>query len=106
MANKRVLKKNIASVCGDVAGVCLFSDEIQNVEGEKIAQMIIDLAELQDSTIAKVSVSYDKTSGDFENRKEYRKAKNAYYKLAYNTLIAQFNEQLQAIVKEMNACKE
>lgn len=106
MANKRILKKNIASVCGDVAGVCLFSDEIQNVEGAKIAQMIVDLAELQDSTIAKVSVSYDKIASDFDNKKEYRKAKAAYFKTAYNTLIAQFNEQLQAIVHEMNSCKE
>ena len=41
MANKRTLKKNIAYACGDVAGVCVFSEKLQNADPEKVAQIIV-----------------------------------------------------------------
>lgn len=103
MASKRDLKKSIKFICGDIAGECLFSETAFGLDEQKIAQVIINLAELQDNSIANVSFSYDKSSKEFESYKEYRKAKAKYNKLAFNALKEQFNKNLQAIVKDMNS---
>ena len=52
-----------------------------------------------------VTVAFDKTlQVSFEgNAKEYRKARRAYYKAAYNTLIAEYNDGVAEILKKMNA---
>src|SRR5574344_1752222 len=99
MANKRQLKKSIKFICGDVAGECLFSECSMNADAQKMSQAIVDLAELQDDAIRKVSVSFDKTKKDTGDSKAYKKAHRDYYKAAYMTLRKEFKESLIAIVK-------
>lgn len=103
MANKRQLKRSIKFICGDVAGECLFSEFAMQADGRKMSQIIVDLADLQDDTIRKVSVAFDKSAGSSKDKKEYKKAKRNYYKKAYSTLKQQFNEGLEGIVKDINS---
>lgn len=102
--NRRNLKKLIRYACGDIAGECLFaSNLIPGVNTEKLDQAIIDAAMLQTSTLSRVSIDFDKTPRDFENRAEYTKARRAYYAKAYAALKCDFNKQISEIVKEMNS---
>lgn len=98
-----MLKKGIEAVCGDIAGICLFSEASENLDSKKVAEIVLEVAALQEDSRQKVSISFDKTPRDFESKKEYNKAKNKYYKTAYNTLIGQLNAQLQEVIKEVNA---
>lgn len=103
MANKRQLKKSVRLICGDVAGECLIARQFMtNADAEKLNQAIVATAELQEEALSRVSVVFDKSPKDFENRQEYNKAKNKYYRTAYHKLIDHFNESVQKIVHLMN----
>lgn len=103
MANKRILKKQIKYVCGDLAGECIMA--IHFVEGIDIEQMqniIFDIATLQTTSLKRVTFSFDKISSDYESRKEYSLARTKYFKQAYGALKLEFNNKVQEIVKAMN----
>ena len=81
MANKRNLKKAIRFACGDMAGECIFAEN--TIEGTDVAawdQIILDIALLQEEAVNRVSVSFDKVPRDFENKKDYNKARRTYFK--------------------------
>lgn len=102
--NKRELKKSIHYTCGEVAAEAAFT--IVMLEGsnvELLNQAIVDAARLQDSSLRKVSISFDRRPKDFENKAEYHKERRAYYKKAYAALTDNFNKDLLEIVKKMNA---
>lgn len=105
MANKRNLKKGIRFICSGIAAECLFSEEAEKIDEQKKAEIIIALASLQDDSISKISVSYDRCACDFDNAKEYNKARYIYFKNVYKTLTAQFNDSVNGIIKEMNSLK-
>ena len=104
MANKRDLKKYIKIVCGDIVGECVFAKfYFDGVDTEKMDEIIVRAAFLQTNTIDKVSVSFDKTLKSFEgNAKAYKVAHKAYYKECFKQLKAELNNEVEAIVAEMN----
>lgn len=103
MANKRLLKKNIRYVCGDVAAECITSAYlIPNIDKNILNDAVVKTAELQTGALSGVNVSFDKTPAAFENKAAYRAARRKYYRAAYKNLIDNFNKQLVEIVKEMN----
>lgn len=104
MQSKRDLKKQIRYICGDLVGECLIIAEICPEEklGE-VNQLIVDIAVLQESTIAKTNFSYDKSPKDFDSAHAYKQAKSAYYREAFRTLHKQFNIALADAVHRMNA---
>ncbi len=105
MANKRDLKKLIKYTCGDIAGECIFAKNyFDEVDCDKMDDIIIKAACLQTTTIDKVSVSFDKTLSSFDgNVAEYRKARNTYYKACYKALRQELADAVNEIVKEMNS---
>lgn len=108
MANKRNLKKNIKNICGDIAGEAIFTCYAnENIDVAKMNDVIIALADLQEDSIVKVSVAYDKNVKSFDkDKKAYQKAKSAYYQSCYKALIAQFNDTLKQILADMNAIRK
>ncbi len=103
MKSKRDLKKQIKYVCGDLVGECLLIGEIVPADKQDEAgQLVIDIAVLQESTLDKVSFSFDKSQRDFANRHEYLKARSAYYRAAFGKLHEEFNSALSEIVHRMN----
>ncbi len=106
MANKRVLKKQIKYICGDLAAECILASKtIPNIDSEKMYNLIYDVAELQTNTLQRTSFGFDKSAKDFSSNKEYKKARNKYYTMAFRTMSKDFNEKVADIVKGMNALR-
>ncbi len=104
MANKRNLKKAIRRACGDMAGECIFAEStFIDTDIEKWDNIILDVALLQEEAVNRISVSFDKTPSDFENRKEYRKARRAYFKQVEKALSQYMHDETEKVVKDMNA---
>ena len=100
---KRNIKKEIRQTCGTVACEAIYAASLINkVNKDDMQKSILGAAMLQDSSLKKVSVSFDKTPSDFPNRKEYNKARRAYYKKVYAALRSEFGNSLQEIVNTMN----
>lgn len=104
MANKRDLKKQIRCICGELAGQCVLAAElIPGTDREAFNTLILDLAHLQAVTLAKMSFVFDKNSRAFATPAEYKAAKEAFYASAMKTLIDEFSESINAMLKRMNA---
>jgi ABC-type lipoprotein release transport system permease subunit len=103
MATKRQLKKHIGYVCGDIAAELLIARHIYDgFDDEKVNAIINDIASLQVESIKNVTFDYDKARKSFEHEGEYRKARRAYFRQAYKTLLADFNNSVSEIVRNMN----
>ena len=104
MASKRQIKKAIMNACGDIAGACIFAESAFG-EGkiEEWDSIIVDTALLQQEAINRVSNKFDKKVKDFANRKEYNKARRAFYKQCEKELSEYFRAEVENIAKRMNA---
>ena len=80
-------------------------DFYEGIDLQKADAIIDDVYNLWVDKNKDVTVAFDKTlQVSFQgNAKEYRKARRAYYKAAYNTLIAEYNDGVAEILKKMNA---
>ncbi|MCC8072067.1 MAG: hypothetical protein LIO90_09725 [Bacteroidales bacterium] len=104
MADKRTLKKQIRFVCGDLAAECSMARHIiPGIDREKMADVIRKIAELQTTSLARATFAFDKTPADFASLREFKAARHAYYKAAYDQLKEQFNNEVEKIVHMMNA---
>ncbi len=103
MKSKRDLKKQIRYICSDLVGECMLIDLIcPEDKHDEVAQLIVNLAALQEETLEHCNFSFDKAARDFASTHEYKKAKSAYYRQAYNALHEQFNARLSELVHQMN----
>lgn len=103
MQSKRDLKKQIRYICGDLVGECLLIGEICPEDRQQdLDQLIIDLAVLQEKTIARISFSFDKSANEFDSKQAYEQARGKYYRAAFNKLHEQFNRDLADCVHRMN----
>lgn len=104
MTNKRQLKKHIRYVCGELAVTLLVANAgVRNFDTKKTPDIIGKIALLQETSVAHVSISYDKVPADFDNRKAYNTARAKYFATAYAKLLKEFGDKVQEIVKELNA---
>ncbi|MDE6265924.1 MAG: hypothetical protein K2M07_01060 [Muribaculaceae bacterium] len=100
---KRDIKKEIRQTCGTVACEAILAASLINgVDKEAMRKPIINAAVLQENSLRKVSVAFDKTPADFPSRKDYNKARRAYYKKVFAAIRSEFGGALQEIVNEMN----
>lgn len=61
MANKRLLKKQIKYICGDIAGECIMSRYlIPGIDAEKMESIVLEVATLQAATLKRVTFDFDK----------------------------------------------
>ena len=103
MASKRQIKKAIMNACGDIAGECIFAESAFGGNVEDWDSIIIDTALLQQEAINRVSNKFGKKVKDFANRKEYNKARRAFYKQCEKELSEYFHTEVENIAKRMNA---
>lgn len=100
---KRDIKKEIHRTCGTVACEAIFAASLINgVDKDAMRSPIINAAVLQENSLKKISVAFDKTPSDFPSRKEYNKARREYFKKVFAAIRLEFEVALQEIVKEMN----
>ncbi len=103
MQSKRDLKKQIRYICGDLVGECLLIVEIcPENRRQELDQLIIDLAVLQERTIARVNFSFDRSANEYDSKQAYEKARGQYYRAAFSKLHEQFNRDLADCVHRMN----
>jgi len=103
MASKRHLKKVIQEACGDIAGECIFAESAFG-EGklEQWDGVIVDTALLQQEALNRVGPKFDQKPSDFANRKEYNKARRAFYKQNEKELSQYFRGEVEKIAGRMN----
>lgn len=103
MANKRQIKKAIQNACGDIAGECIFAESAFGAgKTEEWDSIIIDTALLQQEAVNRVNNRFDKKVKDFANRKEYNKARRAFFKEREKELSEYFRAEVENIAKRMN----
>ena len=103
MANKRNLKKMVNNVCADIATECLIASEyVKGVDPLKMDAIITKLADLQANALSNISFAFDKVPSEFTTQKEYKTAKEAYFRKAYASFRHKFYVKVNEIVKERN----
>lgn len=102
MASKRNLKKAIRYACGDLAAECIIARDIINNNHDEWNAIVLEIAKLQIDSLQNCSFAFDKTRKDLGS-KEFNREHRAYYALALGKLRDNFNKQVEAIVKKMNA---
>ncbi len=103
MANKRQTKKYIKNICGELATECVLAMQyVPNIDTEKIRGLINEAIELQVSSLKHMTIVFDKSPRDFQNKNEYKAAKEKYFKTAYIALAKEFNAKVLEIVDGMN----
>ncbi len=104
MANKRDIKKYIRNTCGSLASeIILARAAFPQIDRKTVYEIIRNIAALQASSLAKVSVTFDKKRSSFVDAETYNKESRAFYKKAYDTLLDEFDKKIYEILKEMNA---
>lgn len=104
MSSKRVLKKEIRRVCGNLASECILAQEaFPSIDKEKMHQVVVQIATLQEHALQRVSAGFDRAKLSFDSGREYRAARHAYYQKAFADIKEEFNSRVAEIVKEMNA---
>lgn len=100
---KRNIKKEIRRSCGEVACEALFAESLINgVDKDAMQRAIITAAHLQETSLRKISVAFDKTPRDFASRKEYNKARRVYFKKVFAAINAEFGDTLRQVAETMN----
>lgn len=103
MANKRILKKQIKYICGEVAMQSILTREfVEGTDADTLNELVIKTADLQQHALKNVSFAFDKAPADFENKALYHKAHRAYYRQAYKKFHSEFNNHIQQIVDSLN----
>lgn len=105
--NKRLLKKQVKYVCGDLASCVLFEDVLfgDAKNDPKVAEIVDKIAGLQVDTLKNATFSFDKVERDFESKAAYRVAREKYNKLAYTKLVEDFNDKVADILHEINSLR-
>lgn len=102
-SNKRILKKEIRTICGALAGECVIAKiTVPGIEPEKLNGIIYELAELQQNALSRVNFDFPQSPKSFANGHEYNKARAQYFTAGYRKLKGEFNTHIEAIVKKMN----
>ena len=104
MSTKRQLKKFVRNTCGALAAeIILARAAFPSINRKDVHDIVAEIAGLQCTTLAKAGISYDKTPRDFESMHEYRKDRRKYFATAFSHLAEDFDKDVEAIVKKMNA---
>ena len=103
MASKRQTKKAIQNACGDIAGECIFAESAFGENKiEEWDSIIIDTALLQQEAVNRVNNKFGKKVKEFANRKEYNKARRAFFQQCEKELSEYFTAEVNNIAKRMN----
>lgn len=104
MANKRSLKKFINNTSRELAFDTFIADcALSNPDEAKFEALLHEIDSFHSQALAAASFSFDKTPSSFDSKKEYNKARKAYFKKAYAKFFEEYRERLQKIVDSLNA---
>lgn len=103
MANKRELKKFIRTSCGAAAvDMILAREAFPEIKRNDVYSIVAEAVSLQQNMLSRVGINFDRVPRDFENKAQYNKERNKYYRQAYGKLLDDFGKGLDELVKKMN----
>lgn len=104
MANKRRLKKNIHAICSDIATECaITATYIPGSDQKLLSEAIVKSAALLSESMERLSVSFDRTPRDFDNKAAYNHARRDYYRRAYKAFYEAFQKEVSEILHDLNS---
>lgn len=104
MANKRKFKKAVKAACGNIAGECLIARNlIPGIDGEKMEQAVVAVADLQYVTLANASFSFDRSRRSYADGHTYKVDRDKYFRKGFNKLVADFNKGIEDVIAMMNS---
>lgn len=104
MANKREFKKFVTAVGSNVCEDILINTHCCPGIDAKIANdSILRILTAVETATGNANVRFDKGEKAFENRREYTRAKEAFFRQLFNKINADFAQELDEAVKEFNA---
>lgn len=102
--NRRTLKKEIRLICGALAAECIMAKyTLPGVDSKKFNDIVYEIADLQESTLSLIGVTFPRSASSFESRKEYSDERHRYFRASFAKLKHDFNKRVEKIVAEMNA---
>lgn len=103
MTNRREFKKHVKYVCGDIAAECIIAKYyIKGIDVNKMDEIVIRLATLQETMLSRSNVNFDKTPKTFASFADYKKNRKKFMSKAFESLNVIFDKEILDIVKEMN----
>lgn len=103
MSSLRTVKRNIKTLCNDIIAECIIAETLgENVDTEKLADVVENTIKLKYDSIRKVSIAFDKAPRDFANRSEYNKTRKQYFKKAFSSLDTLFFKEIESQIALLN----
>ncbi len=103
MANKRDFKKAVEAVGSSVCEEMMTAYyNVKGADKNAIASSIQTILSAIENAKDNANVSFDKGAKAFEDKKEYKKEKNLFFKSLFNKIQAEFAEQLNLAVNNFN----
>lgn len=105
MANKRRFKKAVTNLANSVSeSMLVVFFNTNGADGEKIDKSIIMAMDTADKAIRNSNVFFDKGVKAFDrNRKEYNKAKKAFFKALFKKIDSDLSEGMNEALKVFNS---
>lgn len=104
MESKRSFKKFVnelaQAICSDMMAVSI---EVPGVNTDAIDQAIIKVLKGAEVALMMANAKFDKTESAFANRREYNKARRAFYKTVFDKAHTEFAECNTKALAEFNA---
>jgi len=103
IASKRDLKKYINELNDAVVQYVLPSAVLAGfVSDDQADEIITKLAGLHNEVIKRLSISFDKQLSAFESAAQYKKAKRAYFRQAYDKAMSEYKDGINALLEVIN----
>lgn len=104
MANKRTFKKTVdclsGAICEDIM-INFFA--IKDIDKEKADASVARILDVTDAVRIGANHVFGKCVRDFADKKEYMKAKKAFFKKHFAELNATYGSNISEAIKEFNA---
>lgn len=103
ITSKQDLKKYINRVGCEVAQAVLPAAVCSHIITDQQAdELITKLSELKAEAHARLNIAFDKTQKDFENIKNYAKARRQYFKIAYAKAREEYEKGVEEVIEKVN----
>lgn len=104
MANKREFKKFVSAVGSNICVDMMINYyTIKGINSEAVDSAIEKVLCAIDTARENANVCFDKGARSFENRKEYNRAKETFFRALFQKINADFIGTLEIAIKEFNA---
>ncbi|MBD5236763.1 MAG: hypothetical protein HDS62_04395 [Bacteroidales bacterium] len=104
MANKREFKKYVDALAASACDEMMYSfHTVEGADKDAIAKAIEKVLVAANKARMNANIFFDRGVKAFENKEEYAKAKEAFFKALFEKVTTEFSEEVTSALKEFNA---